>query len=71
MLVVSQFIRFVIIGLSNMAISYIVFIASYNFLFMRNIILSQSVSYFSGILWSFYWNKNYTFSCKKMIRNYL
>ena len=54
--------RPVIVGLSNTLISYIAFIASYSFIFNKNASFSQLFSYALGIIWSFFWNKNWTFS---------
>lgn len=56
--------KFLIVGLSNTLISYLFFIAFYKFILVSNAFLSQSISYAAGIAWSFYWNKNWTFSEK-------
>lgn len=60
-----QFVKFLIIGLTNTAISYLVFWLSYNLFLHKNVFLSQCCSYFAGIVWSFYWNHKWTFSSKK------
>ena len=55
--------RFVIVGISNTLISYFIFIALYYLLSAISIrtIISQVVGYGVGIIWSFTWNKKWTF----------
>lgn len=60
----EQLVKFIIIGLPNMFISYLAFIAAYSNLFSGNAFYSQCISYSSGILWSFFWSKKWTFSSK-------
>jgi putative flippase GtrA len=57
-------IKFIIVGFSNMIIGYIVFTVFYNSILTGLAFPSQCVSYGSGIFWSFFWNKNWTFSEK-------
>ena len=61
----TQLSKFVIIGVSNTLISYIVFIIVYSKLLVGDAFFSQSLSYAAGILWSFFWNKKWTFREKK------
>lgn len=61
----TQLSKFITIGISNTIISYIVFIVAYNSFFVGNSFFSQCISYSVGILWSFIWNKKWTFSSKK------
>lgn len=61
-LLTIQLSKFVIIGISNTIISYLVFIVAFKTFLTGDAFASQSISYFSGILWSFYWNSKWTFS---------
>lgn len=58
----THLVKFVIVGASNTIISYIVFFTLYNKLLVGDAISSQCVSYAAGIIWSFMWNKRWTFS---------
>jgi len=60
----TQVAKFVVIGMSNAIISYIVFIFFYNKILPGDGFFSQCISYAAGILWSFTWNKKWTFSEK-------
>ena len=60
----SQFQRFVVVGVTNTAISYAVFrlmlfLLSDN---SRKATIAQAVAYAAGVGWSFYWNRRWTFS---------
>lgn len=57
------FIKFLIVGLSNTLISYLVFVLGLKLLSLQNTkaTTAQLISYLSGILWSYYWNKGWTF----------
>jgi putative flippase GtrA len=57
----KRLIKFLTVGLSNTLISYVAFIILYNYIIVHNAAASQSLSYFTGILWSFFWNKKWTF----------
>jgi putative flippase GtrA len=57
-------VKFVIIGASNTIISYIVFFILYNTVLAGDAFHSQCFSYSAGIIWSFIWNKRWTFSEK-------
>ena len=57
-------VKFIIIGASNTIISYIVFSILYNKLLAGDVFYSQCLSYTAGIIWSFIWNKRWTFSEK-------
>ncbi|MBN1545628.1 MAG: GtrA family protein [Syntrophaceae bacterium] len=64
-LVNSQLLKFLIVGISNAIVSYTVFLVVYKFVLFGNAFVSQCLSYAAGILWSFNWNKNWTFSRTK------
>ncbi|MBN2284947.1 MAG: GtrA family protein [Tissierellales bacterium] len=64
-LINPQLLKFIVVGISNTLISYIVFFGFYNFVLLGNAFLSQCISYAAGVLWSFNWNKKWTFSGKK------
>lgn len=56
---VIQFLKFSIVGLSNTIVSYLVYAA---LLFIGvNYIVANIVSYFVGVINSFYWNNKYVF----------
>jgi putative flippase GtrA len=58
----SQLGKFTIIGITNTAISYIFFYVLYNYFLIGNVFYSQCLGYAAGIVWSFIWNKKWTFS---------
>ena len=61
-LVNFQLFKFIIVGISNAIVSYAVFFVVYGFVLFGDAFVSQCLSYAAGILWSFIWNKNWTFS---------
>lgn len=65
---IFQFIKFGIVGVSNVAISYIIYIGSL-LLFQKMSILAnvdylvaQVISFILSVLWSFYWNRRMVFN---------
>lgn len=64
-IIFTQLSKFVIIGISNAAISYVFFYILYNNVLAGNAFYSQCLSYAAGIVWSFIWNKKLTFSAKE------
>lgn len=59
----EQFIRFLLVGFSNFAVS---FLAFYYFLSMPerlrpSVFVAQLLSYSIGTAWSFFWNRKFTF----------
>lgn len=56
---VIQFLKFSIVGLSNTIVSYLVYAAL--LFFGVNYIVANIVSYFAGVINSFYWNNKYVF----------
>jgi putative flippase GtrA len=61
-----SFYRFLVVGISNFSISFAIFSALSISLppFQSRIAISQGISYCCGILWSFIWNKKWSFSEK-------
>lgn len=59
----AQAVRFLIVGVSNTAISYTMFFFCFSFLTGGSLIISQLLSYSSGVMWSYYWNNRWTFHC--------
>lgn len=66
-----QFIKFGIVGLSNTAISYIIYIISL-FSFKKiqifsnvDYIISSVIAFILSVLWSFYWNSRMVFKLKE------
>ena len=57
----ERLIRFLIVGASNTVISYLVFLLGYYLLFVGNALFAQPLSYGTGIVWSFVWNRKWTF----------
>ena len=64
-LINKSFYRFIVVGISNTIISYLTFIIAYHFIVKSNTIISQILSYSAGIVWSFIWNRRWTFKSKK------
>lgn len=61
----NQFLKFILVGISNVAASYALNIATLLTLSRWNItwdyIIGNIVSFFLSVLWSFYWNNRYVF----------
>ena len=62
-----QFVKFGIVGLSNTAISYIIYLGAL-FMMQRmhllpsiDYLVAQFIGFFLSVLWSFYWNNKYVF----------
>jgi putative flippase GtrA len=51
--------RFIVVGLSNTVISYLVFIGLHRLL--ETAFLAQALAYAAGICWSYAWNSRWTF----------
>ena len=58
-----QSLKFLGVGLSNSIVSFVTFEASYRALESspRRVFLAQAIGYSAGILWSFLWNRRFTF----------
>ena len=56
---VSQFIKFSLVGISNTVVSYTVYALLLTF--GLNYIIANVISYFAGVINSFYWNNKYVF----------
>ena len=71
MKVIVQFIKFGLVGISNTAIGYAIYVVSLNL--FRSIGIFQSIDYFIAqflmfmlsVLWSFYWNNKVVFKEEK------
>ena len=64
---VSQFIKFCIVGVSNIFISYFIYLFCYK-IFLNfgivgkvNYLTSQLIGFVVSLFWSFYWNNRYVF----------
>jgi len=57
------FVRFLIVGVSNVVVGYLVFISSFHAPvdIPGKAAAAQLVAYAVGMLWSFYWNRRWTF----------
>lgn len=67
----TQFIKFGIVGISNTAISYIVYVCTIRVLQLYHLswdyITANLVSFFLTVLWSFYWNSKFVFNVNKKV----
>ena len=63
----TRFVRFCLVGLTNTAVSYLVFRASLALLagLPAAAGVSQALSYAAGIGWSFTWNRRFTFTGRR------
>lgn len=59
----TQFVKFVLIGLLNTLIHYIVFIVLFR-LFSVNMTVATVIGYIAGMLNSFIWNRSWTFGIR-------
>ena len=57
----DRLIRFLVVGASNTVVSYLVFLLGYHYWFAGNALFAQPLSYGVGIVWSYAWNRNWTF----------
>ena len=63
----DQFIKFGIVGLSNTAIAYAIYVGTLFFLQRikmfpaMDYLISQVIAFMVSVLWSFYWNNKYVF----------
>jgi putative flippase GtrA len=59
-------IRFLLVGLSNFAVSYVVYALAMTALAGSPVraLTSQALSYGAGIAWSFVWNRRFTFGSR-------
>lgn len=64
-----RFTKFLIIGLSNTALSYGVFILFLNLLadMAAPAAVAQAIGYATGIVWSYFWNRKWTFESRKPV----
>ncbi len=56
----SAFQRFLVVGLSNTTVSFVVFRGAL-VVGLESAALAQVLSYSAGICWSFFWNRSWTF----------
>jgi putative flippase GtrA len=65
----GSFLRFVLVGLSNFAVSFTVFrvLVAVSGSFEYKATFSQVASYAAGTVWSFIWNRRFTFRSKGSI----
>ncbi len=67
-----QFLRFGLVGLSNSALSYILFLISL-WLFQKfdiwpqvDYLIAQLIGFMISVLWSFYWNRKFVFHAENL-----
>ena len=66
-----EFIKFGIVGLSNTAVAYIVYVLTLQLFlisktqFRYDYLVGNVVSFILSVLWSFYWNNKYVFKVKE------
>lgn len=66
-IMIDQFLKFGIVGVSNTIISYVlymvflIFFKSKNVFPTYNYLIAQVISFLLSVLWSFYWNNKYVF----------
>lgn len=72
-----QFVKFGIVGLSNTAFSYVLYVSSL-FIFQRlgvfpkiDYLVAHIIAFALSVLWSFYWNNKYVFGNSDGKRNIL
>ena len=65
----AKFLKFVLVGLSNTLISYAIFALALRALpdIVWQALLSQVLSYSGGTLWSYYWNRRWSFRSRESI----
>ena len=67
----DEFIRFSLIGLSNTAISFFIYITALYLLRLSSYLtgfeylIAFFISFVLSVLWSFYWNKNFVFKLRQ------
>ena len=63
----QELIRFLLVGVSNTTVSYLVFLLGYHVLFVGDTLISQPLSYSIGIAWSYFWNRKWTFQSSAVV----
>lgn len=70
--VLSEFIKFGIVGVSNTAVSYFIYVLSllllkhFSLLSSIDYLIALLLSFVLSVLWSFYWNSKYVFRDTRM-----
>lgn len=68
-----QFVRFGIVGLSNTAIGYLIYVVALFFMQRMGLfpntdyLAAQVISFFMSVLWSFYWNRRFVFRAENTV----
>lgn len=63
----KQFVKFGIVGVSNTALSYVIFISvsfcieELGIAFDKDYLVASIIAFIISVLWSFYWNNRFTF----------
>ncbi|HYQ92358.1 MAG TPA: GtrA family protein, partial [Candidatus Competibacteraceae bacterium] len=57
----KRLIHFLMVGATNTVVSYLVFLLRYHLWFHQSALLAQPFSYGAGIVWSYIWNRQWTF----------
>ena len=65
----QELIRFLLVGVSNTTVSYLVFLLGYHILFVGDTLISQPLSYSIGIAWSYFWNRKWTFQSSAVVKS--
>ena len=69
----KRLIYFLLVGATNTVVSYLVFLLGYHLWFPQSALFAQPFSYGAGIVWSYIWNRQWTFQssadvCKELTR---
>ena len=64
-----RLIKFLVVGVSNAIVSYLAFLFSYHVIIPGNILFSQPISYGVGIVWSYIWNRTWTFESTNKVKH--
>ncbi|MFO1430625.1 MAG: GtrA family protein [Candidatus Competibacteraceae bacterium] len=57
----KRLIYFLMVGATNTVVSYLVFLLGCHFWFAGSALFAQPLSYGAGIVWSYIWNRKWTF----------
>jgi putative flippase GtrA len=57
----KRLIYFLMVGVTNTVISYLVFLLGYHLWFHQSALFALPFSYGAGIVWSYIWNRTWTF----------
>lgn len=67
----AEFVRFLLVGATNTAFSYVLFVLLYKFMHHQHYQVAYAVSYAAGIVLSYFLNVHFVFRTKRSLASFL